>query len=168
MDLADARRAVDDLRSEITVTELRLSALRKLVEGYCELFPVLAADRPEDAGEGVPKGQDAVRRIMMEFPGRWFTVAQMVDELQRRGWLPESDDPANPVRTALTRVQAADPDNIEKGMTKDGVVAYGYMPSHLPTPGTSGQRERVFSPGRARAVARQGQVEGIRGAKPPS
>lgn len=40
----EARRVLADLREEMIATEKRLGALRKLVEGYTELFPDLLAE----------------------------------------------------------------------------------------------------------------------------
>jgi hypothetical protein len=130
MEIADARKAVDDLRAEITATESRLAALRKLVDGYHQLFPAL---EPDAASEEAPKGQDAARRVLTDSPGQWFTVAEILEQLTHRGWLPDSEDPANAVRTALTRLQAADPEHIVKG-TKGGGLAYAVRPPSPLTP----------------------------------
>jgi hypothetical protein len=132
MDEATAKRAVDDLRMEIARGEKRLAAQRKLVAGYLELYPSLATEEA-----GVPKGQEAVRRVLTEAPGKWFTVAQVVDELTNRGWTPESDDPANAVRSALARVETSDPFHIQKRTSGRGAgagVVYRYSPDPLTDP----------------------------------
>jgi hypothetical protein len=43
-------------------------------------------DEDHDGAENAPKGREAVRRIVAERPGIW-TLAQIVRELDRRGWL---------------------------------------------------------------------------------
>ncbi len=120
MDESEARRILRTLRSElgeallaVQAAERRASALNKLVEGYVELFPALTE---EDGTEKVvspeadrPRGQHAVRQVLTENPGRWYTVRLMTRELGERGWLPDSDQPENAVRTALTRIAETDP-----------------------------------------------------------
>lgn len=50
----EARRALADLRQEMIATEKRLAALRKLVEGYTELFPDLLAEDPDSSRQSAP------------------------------------------------------------------------------------------------------------------
>jgi hypothetical protein len=140
MTIDEARRAVNDLCKEMVATEKRLTTLRRLLAGYLELFPDLVAKDPDLSGESArPKGQEAVLRVLMDSPRTWFTVAGVVKELAQRGWSPSSDDPENPVRTSLTRVEAGNPD-IRKGQDKDsGAVAYGYWPQV----GADGKRRLV-------------------------
>ncbi len=134
MERTEAERTLASLRGEVVATERRLAALGKLVEGYIELFPDLADSQvavpssPEWAEpDNRPKGQEAVRRVMMESPGQWFTVPYMLAELRRRDWLPESDEPGNAVRASLTRL-VVDP-QFQKGRgAKTGAVTFAYKP----------------------------------------
>ncbi len=135
MDRKEARRTLESLRDEVAATEKRLAALQKLVEGYLELFPELTDDAPTNSAAAAtnetnrPKGQEAVRQVMMESPGKWFTVPLMLEELRKRGWLPETDEPGPAVRASLTRT-LADP-RFRKGRgQKTGAVTYTYKPSH--------------------------------------
>lgn len=123
---SEARRILNSLRSEFEqeraaeeAAKRRAAALQKLIDGYIELFPGLADHAPPPASfnheEERPRGQEAVRRVMRQSPGKWFTVKLMAGELQRRGWLPDSEQPINAVRTALDRLAEADP-HVGKGM----------------------------------------------------
>lgn len=135
MERTEAERTLATLRDEVTATERRLGALRKLVEGYLELFPDLAdsaaasaAAAAESQPDGRPKGQEAIRRVLMESPGKWFTVPYMLEELRRRDWLPDTDEPGNAIRASLTRV-VADPVFQKSRGAKTGAVTFAYKPA---------------------------------------
>src|ERR1700721_2004768 len=97
-----------EVRERVRVDTQRRDVLRRLLVDYAELFPEFKqfltptpeAGTPVVAHAGVatvttpahgapvgdrPRGQEAVRRAMSEFPGRWFTVGAMVKELSNRG-----------------------------------------------------------------------------------
>jgi len=72
-----------------------------------------------------PRGAEAVLRVLQVNENRMYSVAQMVSELESRGWLPDSEnDPANAVRTALERVLKNTPG--VKKIRKEGAVYYRY------------------------------------------
>src|SRR4051812_6304741 len=115
MDEHEAAVAVKRLRAELVeahndleAARRRMSGLSKLIEGYVELFPSLAPreavlrqeplpepgrQRVTPADQPAPKGQEAVLAVMMEHPGKWYTVPAMTRELESRGWTPESPNP---------------------------------------------------------------------------
>lgn len=95
----------------------RVDARAKVIEGYQELYPELEelakaihpafmpVDQPtvdEDA-DLVPRGQAAVEQVLQTLPGIWWSVQQIVQAMEARGWLPDSRDPAAAVRAALQR-----------------------------------------------------------------
>jgi hypothetical protein len=135
---AEARRILTTLRDElveaeaaVVAAEKRVSALTKLINGYVELFPDLGEDASiGDAGsDGRPRGVEAVRRVMMESPGKWFTVKLMTSELRSREWLPESANPESAVRTSLTRAFESS-DDIQKDRGKQtGQVTFSFRPA---------------------------------------
>jgi len=134
MERSEVERTLASLHSEVTATERRLGALHKLVEGYLELFPDLSdtTDTATDSAEELkpddrPKGQEAVRRVLMASPGKWFTVPYMLEELRRHNWLPDTDEPGNAIRASLTRV-VADPAFQKSRGLKTGAVTFAYTP----------------------------------------
>jgi hypothetical protein len=139
MERAEARRIVEAHRAEVQRLERRLDVLRRLIDGYVELFPELAqavgqrpsvptnitSAPPTLPAEERPKGQEAVRRILEDSERRAFTVPEVVEELRKRGWLPPSEDPSAAVRAALTRLTSTHPHGYQKGRHQ-GTVIYGY------------------------------------------
>jgi hypothetical protein len=132
-------------RAQRTVT-----GIGKILDGYIEMFPQLQSVVDEatagitlpttEAGDdGRPRGAEAVRLILQESPSAWFRVSQLVGLLRDRGWLPESENPANAVRTALERL-VADPDDsdVVRGKFKSGAVGYMYDPDRDRTPPAGG------------------------------
>lgn len=102
------------------------------LNGLFEMFPELKRefDRVEaDENNEPPRGQEAVRRTLMDFPGRWWTATSLVDELHSRGWQPKSRDPANAVHVAAERVVSGDPSHFRKATgDKIGGAIYAYWP----------------------------------------
>lgn len=144
--LLSLRRELAGTRDVIEAAQRRANSLEKLVGGYIELFPGLSGDAPspeqmvdEDAR---PKGQEAILKVMedYEFKGRYWTVAQMVDELSARGWMPESrGNPANAIRTALGRVYESNKDRVYKGQGRTGALVYFYRHPGAPEPHFAGE-----------------------------
>lgn len=150
MEREEAERTLETLRRELAEAKeavgaamKRMSALRKLIEGYEELFPELtdtvlqpatldAADHARLL-DGRPRGQEAVRQVMKESVGKWWTVTSLVKELQTRGWLPESEVPSSAVRTAVERLVVTDP-NVHKDKGSTGAVTYSFRPFVAPHP----------------------------------
>lgn len=126
----------------IKVTNQRMDGLLSVMAGIETLFPDLMLDedlppvgKPYSGIQVIddvrrrPKGQDAVRAVLVANRARPFTVAEMTAELEARGWLPDSQNPSNAVRTALERLMAAEPRSFLKAGGGEGVM-YGYMPRH--------------------------------------
>ena len=69
---------------------------------------------------------------------QWFTVMQMVEALDERNWLPDSQNPPNAVRAALERLVTANDSHVEKGKYNNGTVIYRYhdeaIQAHSPKP----------------------------------
>jgi len=116
------------------------TALSKIIKGYIEMYPELD-DLVEDYvldfsfdRDNAPRGAEAVRLILQDAPNEWLYVSELVERLKARDWLPESDNPANAVRTALERLVA---NSAETDIVKhhhSGKVVYGYMPDRAASP----------------------------------
>jgi hypothetical protein len=119
-----------------------VAGITKILQGYAEMFPELAEDIDEitagittsgEDGNLRPRGGEAVRLILQESPGEWFRVSELLPLLRNRGWLPESENPANAVRTALERLVAnPNESDVYRGKyttgPKLGAVVYKYDP----------------------------------------
>jgi hypothetical protein len=123
-------------------------AARAIVSGYVEMYPDLrpqverifggelaALERLVAATEAEkvrPRGAEAVSLILQEKPGEQFAVSELVKGLRDRGWLPESENPANAVRTALERLVADSTADVRKHRYRTGrgtySVSYSYDP----------------------------------------
>jgi hypothetical protein len=134
-----------DAAAKLAAETKRRDALRVVLQGYVKLFPEFETLLPSDlrpqfivaqALQRVesrnPRGQEAIRRVMAETPDQRWTVPAMVKELTHRGWLPESDNPAAPVRTAMERLYQTK--QVRKAVGKvDGRVFFQWR-----TPATEG------------------------------
>lgn len=107
-ELLDELREAQETRED---AERRIVGLRKLIEGYIELYPLTESlvrdgDLEEDEfAEGDrPRGMEAAHRVLLEHAGNWYTVQAILDLLDRRGWAPHSSNPKNAVRAALERL----------------------------------------------------------------
>jgi hypothetical protein len=143
MDVGEGRQLLSNWAMELRMHRQRaadsarkISAIQKIVAGLLEMFPELAGEfdlETEFKADGVPRGAEAVRIVLQESPNEWFYVSALVDELRARGWLPESENPANAVRAALERLIATPGSDVKKG--RDGMqnkVAYSYRPDDAP------------------------------------
>lgn len=147
MDVGEGRQLLSNWTTELQAQRRRqaesarkISAIEKIVAGLLEMFPDLAGEfdfEPGSSSEagGVPKGAEAVRIILQEHPNDWFYVSELVDKLRLRGWLPESDNPANAVRAALERLLTADDSDVQKRRDHSDKVVYSYRPDDAPDPG---------------------------------
>jgi hypothetical protein len=133
MEEADAERAIRGLVVELrqardTLEEAQRSVvgLKKLIDGYVELFPLLESVVVEEGGieddDGHPRGMDAALQVLGTNTGNWLSVLAVVQRMEGLGWLPTSTNPANAIRTALERLVSAE--LVEKGKTASGTVVY--------------------------------------------
>lgn len=162
MEVEEARKQVHrfsrewlELRQVATLAMRQASGLQTIISGYLEMFPELAdtddrevcmvtaairartigggpADPIED-DDNAPKGAEAVRVILQANPNAPFYVSELVEKLRQRGWLPDSDNPANAVRTALERMISSSESDVYKERM-GGKVVYIYDPDRDPTP----------------------------------
>ncbi|MFN2502659.1 MAG: hypothetical protein ABR540_00185 [Acidimicrobiales bacterium] len=118
----------------------RAAGLMMIMRGYIEMFPELRdlpIDLNVDLGDPIPidapRGAEAVRLVLQDTPNNWWLVSELVEALKGRHWLPESDNPANAVRTALERLLTNETSDVRKGK-QNGKVVYGYFPDEdVPT-----------------------------------
>ncbi len=134
IELREARETRED-------ADRRIAGLRKLVEGYLELFPLLDSlitsgdleDEDDEFGKPIrPRGMDAALTVLKDFANKWYPVSAVVALLDQRGWMPRSSNPRNAVRAALERL--VETGAIQKGKaTGDGTVIYRFL-NQTPAP----------------------------------
>jgi len=116
--------------------EGRIQGMTEAIRGLIKAFPDLAEEVDDVEVEvqvlGRPKGSDAVRQILVSQPNTAFSVNEMVQALNIRGWLPLSENPANAVRVALERVIAADDNMFFKSRgDENNPVRYYFQPLEI-------------------------------------
>jgi hypothetical protein len=102
---------------EIGIEDKTLQDAGKAQDALAVTSPLPTADRP--------RGAEAVRRVFAESEGTGWTVQEMTAELERRRWTPDSKNPVDAVRTAMTRVWRAP----NSGVIREG-SKFLYRPSH--------------------------------------
>jgi hypothetical protein len=143
MEVEDAELLIRNFAAELTSLRetaadatRKAGAISKIVSGYLEMFPELRSVVDDDlllryrdqATIESPKGAEAVRLILQASPNQWFWVSELVEALRARGWLPDSDNPANAVRTALERLVSTPDSDVRKGRSGENKVTYSYRP----------------------------------------
>jgi hypothetical protein len=143
MDIHDAGLTVRQLiierneaRAEVVAARRRVMGFEMAISGYMQLFPELRRLLSQDEGDSDttvsisdhPRGQAAITEILesLEYRGKYWTVKQMTEELQKRGWEPDSERPANSVRVALSRLVDSNP-RITRGPGEHGNVVFYYQ-----------------------------------------
>jgi len=58
----------------------------------------------ESAAAAAPKGTDALRLVLESEPGRTWSLAELIEALRTRGWLPTSRRPEEGARISLKRL----------------------------------------------------------------
>jgi hypothetical protein len=119
-----------------------LAALDKFMSGCVALYPELREQGDDRQGRlidqppraipfpsGKPRGQEAVLAVMEdpENAARRWSIHDMTEELARRGWTPESDNPRGAVRAALNRLAQSEA-SVLRLKTKDGLM-FRYRPT---------------------------------------
>jgi hypothetical protein len=152
MDMDEARdllsRALKDQREARAAqadAEATVESSRLIIQGVLRRYPALAEDaRAEaaaegwDSGEVAPRGAEAVLRVLQVNENKTYSVPDMVQALNDRGWLPDSDDPANAVRTAMERLRTANTPGVKK-FRKEGTVLYRFNEPEPSTEGAAGK-----------------------------
>lgn len=111
LEVANALDAqIDQLEQSIALLREKHAALRGALRGV-RIAIGQRVDTPK------PKGSEAVGIVAMEAIAKGherdedgaLTVAEIVRELDRRGWSPDSDNPKSAVRAAIRRLRDGDP-----------------------------------------------------------
>ncbi len=116
---------LQEAREEVEQAQRRVGGIRKMIDGLIEIFPAAEDVLPEDLDgddEPRPRGTEAVRRVLDAQRGKWYAIPAIVSFLGQQGWLPESSNAANAVRTALQR--AFEAGIVEKSRSTQGQVIY--------------------------------------------
>ncbi len=127
--LAELLIQLFDTRQAVEHSQRQAIGIRKMIDGLVEMFPALEDLLPEDLDDDEdprPRGTEAIRRVLAENKGAWYTVPAIVTLLDAQDWLPNSSNPANAVRTALERL--VERKVVEKSRSTEGVVIYRHPP----------------------------------------
>jgi hypothetical protein len=145
----DAKRERQLARRQMDLAQQTIQALTRVMDGYAMLYPDLR-ETEADAGQqrllvgsaiakattstSNPRGQEAVLTVMKEdgFANHRWTIADMTEELNRRGWPPESENPENAVRAALNRLAKIEGSGVVRLRTKDRGLIFRYRPEGAP------------------------------------
>jgi hypothetical protein len=114
-------RSLEQARSDVANAQRREAGFRKMIDAVVEMFPSTEDLLPEDLDpeRSRPRGGEAVRRILAQHDGKYFTAQDITAMLVGNGWGPDSSNPANAVRTAAERLAAAG--KIERAKLSNGV-----------------------------------------------
>src|SRR5438128_1511038 len=101
------RLAADWFYQRATASEAaqQADALQRIIAGYLQVFPHLQeeVDKVTSGQEApllrsdAPRGAEAVRLVLQETPDEVWLVSELLAELRRRDWLPDSENPANAI-----------------------------------------------------------------------
>jgi hypothetical protein len=115
----------------IREAQSQLDGILEIISGIETMFPDLKlkpehfrATKPTDG----PKGMEAALTVLKTYATRYMDVREVVRELETRGWLSDSPNPANGVRTALERLVSSPNNGVYKDVSADA-VRYVYAPS---------------------------------------
>ena len=140
-ELRDARETLESAQRSVV-------GIRKLIDGYVELFPLLEEVVAKEGGleddDGHPRGMDAAFEVLRLLPGKWQTVGRVAEALESRGWGPNSSNPANAVRTALERLYSNS--RIEKAKSTTGQVIYRWPDTAKPVSAGGGYDDFADEP----------------------
>ncbi len=117
-ELAEARRRADNAAAEVAALERAIEGIEFLIRpgGLQPRLPFNAdANGAPAADEAIPRGKEAVRRVLMETT-RPVKANIVVKRVIERGWIdPEAKNPQAAIRVALRRL--AETDEVEKVST---------------------------------------------------
>ncbi len=142
MDQTQAAQILQALRTELeehraTVREAvrRMEALTNIIDGYVELYPELDYAEPDHIADHEvepPRGQAAVERVLASRPGEYWSLQQILAAMEKRGWLPNSQNPAAAVRAALQRCWEDQASYVYKQPSGNGrEVVWAYAPADI-------------------------------------
>jgi len=136
IEIHELQQLAEAATRQATALENEATGLANIVRAYVDTFPTLESllgnsSVPGPGGEA-PRGAEAVRLILQAEPDREWFVSELVNELRERDWLPDSDNPANAVRTALERLISSETSDIRKSRTPYNKVVYSYSPDYEP------------------------------------
>lgn len=104
---------LEEVRDGIETLRRRESGLQKVIDGIAELYPDETgyAEEPKvgpltgspNGRAIIPRGQEAVQRVLEDVAPRSLTIDELAEEMTQRGWLPKSADPVGAVRASTTR-----------------------------------------------------------------
>lgn len=109
---------LEKIQGQMNELHRREAGLAKMLEGLVDLFPDLArkvsdADTNSTATSNgprsvSPRGKEAVTRVLAENPQSYLTVAEVVVELTKLGWISRSlPKPEEATRTTIGRMKKA-------------------------------------------------------------
>lgn len=125
----EALRRVDALKSklegaedEVRNIDMALKGIKGLVGGGAKSAPL--AELPASSLNGAshrnrvagslparsrePRGMDAIAVVLTNAVEEGLTLGELTQELDRRGWLPKTEEPQNAVRASANRLRRKD------------------------------------------------------------
>ncbi len=109
--------------------------------GSPQSSPTARRRGPARRGGGHPRGVDAIRQVLMDFPGE-MDVRAILTELERRGWMPKSTDPLNATSSSASRAVQQFPGEVVRRRNPSGGYLYSFVrdtQQHTPTGHDSGE-----------------------------
>lgn len=134
-EMSEAAQVAKEAGERAAGASAALAGLRRMFPDLDEMLAEAAAEvineREQERLEA-PRGQEAVRQILIETPGVWYSVPLLVQAMQNRHWIAADETPRNAVRVAAERVVGADPERFSKERDPNtGVTVYGYWPNEV-------------------------------------
>jgi hypothetical protein len=113
----------------IKSAQATIESTQLIIRGILKRYPELAETEQVDGldlREPPPlRGAEAVLDVLRVNEGKTYSVTEMMQALKRQNSLPDSENPAPAVRTALERLLAGGK-GVTKSRTAKGTVVYRY------------------------------------------
>ncbi|MDA4131499.1 MAG: hypothetical protein OK454_00025, partial [Thaumarchaeota archaeon] len=111
------------------VAAATVESTRLIIEGILKRYPDLSEEEQEwgempGENEEQPRGDKAILAVLQEYEDHLFPVGDMVVTLVSKGWINETPNSGNAVRSALERLRSSTP-GVDKVRTGKG-MAYRY------------------------------------------
>lgn len=130
-----------EARKQLDVAQATIEASQLIIQGVLRRFPELAAEEKEweaaweeAANPERPKGSDAVLQVLQVNENQWFTIRELVRQLEQLQWIPDSANPPNAVRAAVERLVKTPDSGVIKAEDGDGTVVYRFSEPVTPQP----------------------------------